>query len=181
MRRDSSEEADVEDGKRSTKKTRSYFLEGIEGSMVGAKKIFVVIKSLRFFNSMRHVSAAGRGHLGARGTRVKVPGGGGGSGAGRRTKETEHTKAAWQGGRNGRNGSRREKRRHDDRAINNIGEKGDRLQHSAQMLNRYQFNAVQSASRWAVQERRGLVGRIVVGDATRRVAGSQTRVVAETW
>lgn len=50
--------------------------------MVGAKKIFVVIKSLRFFNSMRHVSAAGRGHLGARGTRVKVPGGGGGRGQG---------------------------------------------------------------------------------------------------
>lgn len=39
---------------------------------------------------------------------------------------------------------REKKRKHDDRAINNTGEKGDRLQHSAQMLNRYQFNAVQS-------------------------------------
>lgn len=37
-----------------------------EKNMEGTKKVFVVIKSLRFFNSMRHVSAARRGHPGAR-------------------------------------------------------------------------------------------------------------------
>lgn len=90
------------------------------------------------------------------------------------------------GGRGGwkepwRNGSRREKRRHDDRAINNIGEKGDRLQHSAQMLNRYQFNGAQSECRWAGPSGRGLAGRVVVGDAPRNDAGLRSGVVAEPW
>ncbi|CAK9800585.1 hypothetical protein ANTPLA_LOCUS2483 [Anthophora plagiata] len=66
---------------------------------------------------------------------------------GRRMKEKECSRVEEEGGRNEEvPGSRREKRRHDDQAINNIGEKGDRLQHSAQMLNRYQFNVVQSAN-----------------------------------
>ncbi|OAD55900.1 hypothetical protein WN48_04150 [Eufriesea mexicana] len=92
----------------------------------------------------------GRGKDGSRdgsGTRRGHGGGeqGGRSGEARRTKEKERARISvleWRKERGGTWG-RREKRRHDDRAINNIGEKGDRLQHSAQMLNRYQFNADQ--------------------------------------
>lgn len=133
-------------GKNGWKRRRG---EGVEGT----KRIFVVIKSLRFLNAARHVSAARRGNTGGGGARWKKRRGGRGRGGkkdeGRRREGTRNAGTLCRGGTKKRRGigSRREKRRHDDRAINNIGEKGDRLQHSAQMLNRYQFNAAQSANR----------------------------------
>ena len=117
--------------------------------MEGNKRIFIVIKSLSFLNVARHVFAAAKRETrwcgGARWKKRRE------SEGERKEDEGEETRvgALCRRGRKKRGGigDRREKRRHDDRAINNIGEKGDRLQHSAQMLNRYQFNVVQSANR----------------------------------
>ncbi|KOX67756.1 hypothetical protein WN51_08738 [Melipona quadrifasciata] len=106
-----------------------------------------------FLNIVRHVFAAAR-----RETRWCGGGGGGGGGGGARWKKRRKSEgkskknegeetcigALCRRGRKKRGGigDRREKRKHDDRAINNIGEKGDRLQHSAQMLNRLAIDVI---------------------------------------
>lgn len=157
--------------------------------MVGAKRIFVVIKSLRFFNSMRRVSQREnedvRIRRRRRGERLEGGGDAGGERRGAREgrrrakdKPAGYTPGWWEEGTRRNAGQRREKRRHDDRAINNIGEKGDRLQHSAQMLNRYQFNGAQSARSWAAPFSRGLAKLAVVGDAAQP---STARVAAVPW
>ena len=158
------------------KKRRGRGKEGDRGRNVeGAKRIFVVIKSLRFLNAARFrgerdedneewKKRRGEEYEEEEEEEEEEARGGGGGGGGT---------CPLRGGRKKRGNSRREKRRHDDRAINNTGEKGDRLQHSAQMLNRYQFNGGQSASGWAGPRWTGLERGAAVGDAAGRHVGSR--------